>query len=314
MLKISKKRLFFIRNQIRGLKFKQQKDVGTILELLNRKVPSSETPIPSCGERKRPIDDTVVNVIGHVRSWNKEKNGTPRQPTVNPLSQAVIEIEPNPCSGINSEHLLQGLEQFSHIWIIFVFHKNDGPFTKAKVAPPRLGGGKRLGVLATRSPHRPNPIGLTLSKLERVEGNQIHVSGHDLLDGTPILDVKPYIPDYDDPLKRLPSQTDVVITTPDWVNNVKDNLRVRFTERALADLQDFTDDQLEPFQDWKGLRASIEGILQADPRSDFRRNKCHDKLYFFNVVSFHCTAWFDDDDVAEVLRVKFNPQEHSKTE
>ncbi|XP_031233179.1 tRNA (adenine(37)-N6)-methyltransferase isoform X3 [Mastomys coucha] len=91
-----------------------------------------------------------------------------------------------------------GLEQFSHVWILFVFHKNGHLNFKAKVKPPRLNGAK-TGVFSTRSPHRPNAIGLTLAKLEKVEGGAVYLSGIDMIHGTPVLDIKPYIADYDSP-------------------------------------------------------------------------------------------------------------------
>ncbi|XP_063080948.1 tRNA (adenine(37)-N6)-methyltransferase isoform X2 [Cavia porcellus] len=91
-----------------------------------------------------------------------------------------------------------GLEQFSHVWILFVFHKNGHLSYKAKVQPPRLNGAK-TGVFSTRSPHRPNAIGLTLAKLEKVEGGAVYLSGIDMIHGTPVLDIKPYIADYDSP-------------------------------------------------------------------------------------------------------------------
>ncbi len=91
----------------------------------------------------------------------------------------------DPKLGVNAEHALDGLQHFSHVWLIFVFHRNSSSDTiKAKVAPPRAGGA-RVGVFSTRSPHRPNAVGLTLAKLEGVEGSKVRLSGHDLLDGTP---------------------------------------------------------------------------------------------------------------------------------
>ncbi|XP_014669685.1 PREDICTED: nef-associated protein 1-like [Priapulus caudatus] len=134
--------------------------------------------------------------IGHIKSWFKTKNGTPRQPTICSLSRGVLNIDKSVFN--NPEHSLAGIEEFSHIWIIFVFDRNDGRHLRAKVKPPRLNG-KRVGVFATRSPHRPNPIGLTLAKLDRVEGATLHLSGLDILDGTTVLDVKPYVPEYDRP-------------------------------------------------------------------------------------------------------------------
>ncbi|XP_069482488.1 tRNA (adenine(37)-N6)-methyltransferase isoform X2 [Ambystoma mexicanum] len=91
-----------------------------------------------------------------------------------------------------------GLDQFSHVWVLFVFHQNGHMSCKAKVQPPRLNGAK-TGVFSTRSPHRPNAIGLTLAKLEKVEGGTIYLSGIDMIQGTPVLDIKPYIADYDSP-------------------------------------------------------------------------------------------------------------------
>ncbi|XP_052099417.1 tRNA (adenine(37)-N6)-methyltransferase-like [Mytilus californianus] len=134
--------------------------------------------------------------IGYVSSVFTYKNGTPRQPALCPYARGTMTIEKSIFT--NPEHSLEDLEEFSHVWLMFVFHKNNNRFTKAKVKPPRLNG-KRVGVFSTRSPYRPNPIGLTLAKLDSVEGSMLHLSGIDLLDGTPVLDIKPYIPSYDIP-------------------------------------------------------------------------------------------------------------------
>ena len=96
----------------------------------------------------------------------------------------------------NPDHSLIGLEGFSHVWLLWVFHADSGVAIKAKVAPPRLGG-TRVGVFSTRSPHRPANIGLTLAKVEEVKGDTVTLSGIDLIDETPVLDIKPYIPAYD---------------------------------------------------------------------------------------------------------------------
>ncbi|GAB1609943.1 hypothetical protein Ahia01_001280200 [Argonauta hians] len=135
--------------------------------------------------------------IGHMQSLFKFKNGTPRQPGICQYARGTLTIDKSIFN--NPEHSLEGLQDFSHAWIIFVFHKNTNPYFKAKVRPPRLDG-RRIGLFATRAPYRPNPIGLTLAKIERISGSSIHFSGIDLLDGTPVLDVKPFIPQYDCPL------------------------------------------------------------------------------------------------------------------
>ncbi|XP_020600832.1 tRNA (adenine(37)-N6)-methyltransferase-like [Orbicella faveolata] len=134
--------------------------------------------------------------IGFVQSCFKEKNGIPRQPSVCPAAKAKLCVSVRGFT--NPGHCLDGLENFSHVWIVFLFHKNTNKAVKAKVKPPRLDGTK-VGVFASRSPHRPNPIGLTLAKLDGIVGNTLLLSAIDLLDGTPVLDIKPYVPDYDKP-------------------------------------------------------------------------------------------------------------------
>ncbi|XP_072533271.1 tRNA (adenine(37)-N6)-methyltransferase [Salminus brasiliensis] len=134
--------------------------------------------------------------IGYIDSCFSNKNGTPRQPAVCTLSRASLQIQPSVFN--NPDHALTGLENYSHVWLIFLFHKNGHLSYKAKVKPPRLNG-QKVGVYSTRSPHRPNAIGLTLAKLESITGDTLHLSGVDLIAGTPVLDIKPYIPDYDSP-------------------------------------------------------------------------------------------------------------------
>lgn len=131
--------------------------------------------------------------IGEVRSCFKEKFGIPRQPGLAPSARAKILIYPE----FARPEAFAGLEQCSHIWLQFVFHA-IGAEWRPKVRPPRLGGNKTLGVFASRSPNRPNPIGLSvvsyLGSSHSEEGYVLEIGGADLLDGTPILDIKPYVP------------------------------------------------------------------------------------------------------------------------
>jgi tRNA (adenine37-N6)-methyltransferase len=124
--------------------------------------------------------------IGFVRTTAVEKSAAPRQ-----ASESTIEGELDLSSYPHAEDALCGLEAFSHVWVIYVFHHNAG-FTKSKVAPPR--SDEKIGVLASRSPHRPNPLGLSLVEIVAIEGCRVRVRGVDMLDGTPILDLKPYLP------------------------------------------------------------------------------------------------------------------------
>jgi tRNA-Thr(GGU) m(6)t(6)A37 methyltransferase TsaA len=144
-------------------------------------------------------DATAYNFspIGHLRSIFKTKNGTVRQSGLSRYARATLTI---PRSVFNNPaHALENLADYSHVWLVWIFHANtSAAAVKAKVSPPRLNGA-RVGVFSTRSPHRPCPIGLTLARLEGVEGDTLVLSGVDIIDGTPILDIKPYIPLYDSP-------------------------------------------------------------------------------------------------------------------
>ncbi|XP_078689434.1 tRNA (adenine(37)-N6)-methyltransferase-like isoform X1 [Branchiostoma floridae x Branchiostoma belcheri] len=194
---LARKELKNIRQQIETLKHVEKKEVFKIQEMVRQKTCPQELLHfeDAAVERPNIPEGTIMSTpIGHLESCFKHKAGTPRQPTICDLSKAKLTISRSIFN--NPEHSLEGIEKFSHIWIIFLFHMNDGEAVKAKVKPPRLDGVK-VGVFATRSPHRPNPIGLTLAKLDKVEGDTLHLSGIDILDGTPILDIKPYIPVYD---------------------------------------------------------------------------------------------------------------------
>ena len=136
-----------------------------------------------------------LKIIARIRSDFPEKFGIPRQSGLVEDLKATIVFEPE----FRNPDTLRGLEGFSHLWLIWQFSKAVREDWSPTVRPPRLGGNERLGVFATRSPFRPNPIGLSCVKLDRVElhpelGPVIHVAGADLLDGTPIYDIKPYLP------------------------------------------------------------------------------------------------------------------------
>ena len=131
-----------------------------------------------------------VSPIGFVRSCFKEKFAIPRQPQLAPAARGVLELVPP----FDQGDAIQGLEQVSHVWLLFLFHQALEDKPRLKVRPPRLGGNKSMGVFATRATHRPNGIGQSVVKLDRGEADRLWISGIDLLDGTPILDIKPYVP------------------------------------------------------------------------------------------------------------------------
>jgi len=129
----------------------------------------------------------TLEPIGFVRSGATTKVEAARQPAAATGAAGRIELLP----GCHLEHAVEDLEGWDYLWVIFWFHLNRG--WRPKVLPPR-GPRRRRGVLATRSPHRPNPLGLSAVQLERVDGLTLHVRGVDMVDGTPVLDIKPYVP------------------------------------------------------------------------------------------------------------------------
>ena len=136
----------------------------------------------------------TLDPIGVIHSCYKEKFGIPRQPGLASHARARIQLT----GACNCPEAVAGLEQFSHIWVQFLFHQTLAQGWRPTVRPPRLGGEKRMGVLATRSTHRPNGLGLSLVKLDGIVQKQgqvwLELSGTDLLDGTPVVDIKPYLP------------------------------------------------------------------------------------------------------------------------
>ncbi|XP_054634490.1 tRNA (adenine(37)-N6)-methyltransferase isoform X2 [Dunckerocampus dactyliophorus] len=164
--------------------------------------PEKALPPPPPASSQAALEHGTIQTvpIGYIRSCFSVKNGTPRQPTVCGPSRAELRLKQSVFN--NPDHALLGLEQYSHVWVIFLFHKNGHLSYKAKVKPPRLNG-QKVGVYSTRSPHRPNALGLTLAKLDKIHGDTLHLSDIDMIEGTPVLDVKPYIPEYDSPCTRM---------------------------------------------------------------------------------------------------------------
>lgn len=135
-----------------------------------------------------------MKILGHIHSEFPEKFGIPRQSGIVKDLKATISFEPE----YQNPDAFRGLEGFSHIWVLWLFSKAMRENWSPTVRPPRLGGNERMGVFATRSPYRPNPIGLSCVQLESVEftekgGPILHILGGDFLDGTPVLDIKPYL-------------------------------------------------------------------------------------------------------------------------
>ena len=189
-----------------------------------------------------------MNIIAHIHTDLPTKFGVPRQSgLVDALKARIVFTEP-----YRDPEALRGIEDFTHIWLIWEFSQAKRDDWSPTVRPPRLGGNRRLGVFATRSPFRPNAIGLSCVKLERVElhtteGPILFVAGADLMDGTPIFDIKPYVPYAD---AHPEASSGFTAALPDATLNVvfPDEWRHLFTA---------------------GQQAAIIGILERDPRPHY---------------------------------------------
>ncbi|HAH32775.1 MAG TPA: tRNA (N6-threonylcarbamoyladenosine(37)-N6)-methyltransferase TrmO [Elusimicrobia bacterium] len=194
-----------------------------------------------------PMFPTDLKILGVLESCFQEKFGTPRQPQLVPGSSAKLRIYPQ----YAPKHSLSGLSGFSHVWLLSWFHLNTNKTFHPKIHPPRLKGGK-IGVFASRSPHRPNPVGLSLAKLERVEEDTLYFSGIDLVNGTPIFDIKPYLPASDAAASALAGWPE---------HSAFPELEVVFSTRALKDIA-----AIEA-SGGRNFRTLVADTLRHDPRN-----------------------------------------------
>ena len=202
------------------------------------------------------MENVNIQVIARMHSDFPTKFGIPRQSGLVEDLQSTIVFEPE----FRNPDALRGIEDFSHLWIIWQFSEAVRTGWSPTVRPPRLGGNTRMGVFATRSPFRPNNLGLSSVKLLAVEhteqlGTVLHVAGADLMDGTPIFDIKPYIPYGDSHPEATGGFTD---TAGDFL------LEAVFPEELLAHLPQ------------EKQQAAI-GVLSHDPRPSYQRNP--DRVY-----------------------------------
>lgn len=200
-----------------------------------------------------------MQIVAYIHNDFKTKFGVPRQSGLAPSAQAVIVFEPE----YRIAEALRGLDGYDYLWLLWDFSEahREGTWSPT-VRPPRLGGNQRMGVWATRSPFRPNPIGLSSVRIERIElsspdGPRIYVSGADLMDGTPILDIKPYLPFTD-------SHPEARGGFAQEVNETTKPFRVELTESLVHDL---TDVQL----------SALCEVLSHDPRPHYQHDD--ERLY-----------------------------------
>lgn len=213
-----------------------------------------------------------MKIIARIRNDFKEKFGIPRQSGILDGFKSRIVFEPE----YRVKEALRGIEGYSHLWLIWEFSEAKREDFSPTVRPPRLGGNKRMGVFATRSPYRPNPIGLSSVKLLEVidtpdEGTVLIVSGADLLDGTPIYDIKPY-------LSFTDSHPDAVCGFADEVKGY--SLEVSFPEELLSKVD-------------TGKRDSLVRLLADDPRPSYIADG--DRVYTFSFADYEISFKVEDD-------------------
>ncbi len=215
--------------------------------------------------RSKPAADALtLTPIALTRSCFRDKFGVPRQPGLTRHAWADLVIQPP----FDREDAFRGLESSSHLWLTFQFHEAIRDEWRPVVRPPRLGGNKKMGVFASRSPFRPNSLGLSVVRNEGLQrkGNQLilRIRDHDLIDGTPILDIKPYLPFAD----AIPDASLGWADTPPT-----ERLPVRFSEEAERQLA-----RLDP-ERYPDFRALIEDVVSYDPRPSFRRGRDEERIY-----------------------------------
>lgn len=193
----------------------------------------------------------TLTPIGYIQSCFKEKFAIPRQPLLAPAAKGILELIPP----FNASDALVGLEQVSHIWLLFIFHQCLEEKPRLKVRPPRLGGNRSLGVFATRSTFRPNGLGQSVVKLDRIDQGKLYLSGIDLLDGTPVIDIKPYIP-----------YADIVPNASNQIASESPNtIKVHWQTDAFAQAKQHAYRLQQP------LVELIEQCLCQDPRPAYQK-------------------------------------------
>lgn len=227
-----------------------------------------------------------MEFIARIRSEFKEKFGIPRQSGLVPQTRGVIVFEPP----YRCQDALRGIEGFSHLWLLWSFSQCNETGWSPTVRPPRLGGNTRMGVFATRSPFRPNGIGLSCVTLEAVhlhteEGPVLVVGGADLMDGTPIYDIKPYLPFVDSHPEA----------TGGFAGPAREHaLRVEFPETLL---------QAVP----ERAREALKALLAQDPRPSYQHDP--ERLYGLPFAGVDVRFTVDGDTLTVRAVEKYRPEQ-----
>lgn len=224
-------------------------------------------------------DFYCLHPIGYIDSPYKQKFGVARQPGLVPAAEVCLTLQPE-----FTADCVRGLDQYDYVWVEFIFHAVLDEGWLPLIRPPKLGGKKKMGIFATRSPHRPNHIGLSLLKLERIETHSavvLHLSGADLLDRTPVLDIKPYIP-----------FVEAKPTAKSGFAHERPELTVSWEHGALQQLQQFHLDST--------YQLLVEQSVAQDPRPAHQQHK--DKVFVLFLGHFD-VRFRVTDNLAFILSV-----------
>lgn len=230
------------------------------------------------------MSEFAFTQIGVISSPWKEKFAVPRQPGLVQDGGGKLHLLPP----YNQPEAVRGLEAFSHLWVVFVFHQTMEHGWRPTVRPPRLGGNARMGVFATRSTFRPNPIGMSLVELKgiRCEKQQVmlQLGSLDLIDGTPVIDIKPYLPF----AEALPdARSGFAQLAPDA------SMPVRFSALAHSQIQ-------QQHRTYPQLARFITDVLAQDPRPAYRKGEMQDREYAAWLLDFN-VRWRIDATGTEVI-------------
>ncbi|ENO8811060.1 TPA: tRNA (N6-threonylcarbamoyladenosine(37)-N6)-methyltransferase TrmO [Photobacterium damselae] len=219
-----------------------------------------------------------IDPIGIIHSPYKEKFAVPRQPGLVPSARSEIYLQ----GDANAMEAVRGIEQFSHLWLLFLFDQNLEAGWRPTVRPPRLGGNERVGVFASRATFRPNGIGMSAVELKGVRQQDgqviLELGGVDLVDGTPIIDIKPYIP-YSD---------SIADACGGFASEEPTKLEVIFTPQAQAQLAGPRSTEYQ---------AVIREVLAQDPRPAYKKNKADSKEYAVHLYHFNVKFTVQDSQV-----------------
>ena len=265
-----------------------------------QRVAASSAFYEQSDENQNPL---LLRCIGSVVSPFTKRMGTPRQGALAPHARAFIELN----SSVAPMETLDGIEKYSHAWIVFTFHANTDVHAlsvKTKVKPPR-GGGIKVGSMATRSPHRPNNIGLSLVQITGIDHKKkrLHIAALDLVNGTPVYDIKPVVP-WDVPGKFDGKE----LSVPAWVSNDDELKEVTFTDEAETQLEILLKRKklfpLYSLNDLSDAKKAVQEVLAQDPRGQNNRGKLGNKdPYKITFCKVQISFVVGEDGVANVVDV-----------